>query len=142
MGCTSIFAKATTEPWLRCGRHNIFFVHHSPRLGFRLPQRIERMKLTGTSFPLLKGDGFQCFYHSRSSCLERFLRFPDGDSHNRAKACILESVVKKTPRQVFNGLTNLTHGVSQQGFFLRLWVMDRVVQQCHRSAPSECSVPS
>src|SRR5438132_1481435 len=94
------------------------------------------MELTGTSFPLLKGDGFQCFYHSRSSRLERFLRFPDGDGHNRAKACILESVIKKTPRQVFDDLANVTHGVSQQGFFLRLWVMDRVVQQCHRSAPS------
>ena len=93
------------------------------------------MELSGASFPFIKRDDFQRFYHSGPSRLERFLRFPDGHSHDLAEARILESVVEKTSRQIFEDLANLAHSVYQQCFLFRPGVMDLVVQH-HYSAPS------
>jgi len=72
------------------------------------------MELTGTGFPLIKGNVFQCFSKSGHSRLERFLRFPGGDGHNRACCYILENVVEKIAGQFFDDQAPAAHGVYQQ----------------------------
>ena len=96
--------------------------------GVCLERRIEHRDLRWFGFPLLRGALSSGALQDGESCLERFLRFPNGDAHERSFFRILKRIrgLKKKPWLLLHQLAKLVHTLNQQPFLFRVRIMNRI----------------
>src|SRR5712691_4840092 len=106
-----------------------------------LDRRIEHIDLRWFDFPLLRRAILPGALQDGEGRLESFLRFPDGDAHERSFFRILKRIrsLENNPRLLLHQLAKFVHTLNQQPFLFRLRIMDGIEDKHGSTASSRVS---